>query len=784
MLEDDAEREIPMHPVRSHEQEVAPNDGEYTSIGFDISTFEGPAHLQTKPSTRGPRDRKGSASGPVDILESKGQLTGGLGGGMDDVVEAQVTRQTSYKAYKPSLQVDTPTSRPSFMKRNATRWRKQPPSSPNPLTQAGQQAADRSGHVVVIEEGAVDLSNVDGGMGGADTPKDINLIAEDAANPSYYFPPDPQMPNWRPPTMQVWYLLLLMSIAIAFFGIVEHLVQISGPGLINFTHPDQVNNGLWFVWKYLGEILTVSYGVMFQALDFEVRRFEPYFQMSRPGGAKASEALNMDYLTFWSYLIPFKAVKHRQWAVVCSSLSTILASAVMPVLYSAAVNLEPPRGEREQKPNAPPVEFKVVMDPIWSRIMEATLAVIIISTALLLFQQRRKSGLTGDLKGIAGIATMATKSHILNDFRGLDSENHRTIHKALAHRRYILHKGSLWQGEILKRSGSEEEDLPEPKNPHPIALHLRVGLLFMFCLVLFSVLIPVIEFNPNANIVTDTAPWFLPLLSTLLKLAWLNLETGVRMLEPFYRLSKRHADPSILLIDYTGTLPGVMPTKAILNKHFLLGVVGIGALLGEILQICVSSFNVDGRDFFDDKKTNNSGTTKRTFFTSFALAEAIPIILLLILIAVYILRRHPFLPRQPGTIASILAFVYQSRMLYDFVAEEDEINNSPRSSVANGYRRDTFKTNPVRQSRTWGTIARATTFLTTEEKDQDMDLAERTVKRLAHQEKQYGLGWYRGRDGQIHVGVDQEELLHKYEHGVDFRAGVLGADIGQAWDQY
>jgi hypothetical protein len=50
---------------------------------------------------------------------------------------------------------------------------------------------------------------------------------------------------------------------------------------------------------------------------------------------------------------------------------------------------------------------------------------------------RRKSGLQSDPKGIAGIAAMATKSHILADFKGLDRAPLDQIHKRLRTRRYI-----------------------------------------------------------------------------------------------------------------------------------------------------------------------------------------------------------------------------------------------------------------------------------------------------------------------------------------------------------
>lgn len=763
-LDDGNEGEIQMDSMRDSNQPDSSADTAPVHIPMDISSFGGPDTFKDQPFHRS-HTRKGSkgAVDGADILESKGQLTGGLGGGMGEVVEAQI-------AVPPNHQ-------PSIAKRSGSRWMRRQQSALHPRAQAGQEAAERTGQVVAVDGSiGVDLSNVEGTAGVPMTSTDINLIADEASKQSYYFPPDPQMPNWRPLPMQPWYLVLLISIAITFAAVAEYLVQKSqNTPLLKFVDPEKdVSAGDWFVWKYLGEMLLVSYGVMFQATDFEVRRLEPYYQMSQPSGSKAEESLNMDYLTFWSYLIPFKAFRHRQWAVACSSISTILASAVVPVLYSAALNLNPDRDQRK-----PGTEMKVVMDPHWSRVMEATLYLIAISGALLLYQQRRKSGLAGDLKGIAGIATMATKSHILNDFRGLDLASHQTIHKQLAHRRYILHKGSLWQGEWITRNGAEEISLPKSKNPHPVALHLPIGMIFMFSLILFAALLPIFEFNGKANVVTDRANWFLPLLATLLKLSWTNLETGVRMIEPFYRLSHRHAPPRVLLLDYTGTIPGVMPIKASLNGHFILAAVGIGSLLLEVLTVCVSSFNVDGRTLLPggNRESNDTGETARSYTISFVLAEMIPLILVIIGFFIYWRRRHPFLPRQPGTIASTLAFLHQSRMLYDFVADDDDdedYNKSPTHSTLG---------NPISKLKS---LSKAKTFATfmsaSNSKSTETDVAERTVQTLELQKKTYGLGWYCGRDGQDHLGVDEEELQADYTHGVDWSKGHLGGEAPGAWE--
>ncbi|PTB78309.1 hypothetical protein M440DRAFT_1390013 [Trichoderma longibrachiatum ATCC 18648] len=46
--------------------------------------------------------------------------------------------------------------------------------------------------------------------------------------------------------------------------------------------------------------------------------------------------------------------------------------------------------------------------------------------------------------------------------------------------------------------------------------------------------------------------------------------------------------------------------------------------------------------------------------------------------------------------------------------------------------------------------------------------------------KTYGLGWFVGRDGQKHCGVDQEELICNYKHGISLRQGTQPWNI--QWD--
>ncbi|CAI4215708.1 unnamed protein product [Parascedosporium putredinis] len=175
---------------------------------------------------------------------------------------------------------------------------------------------------------------------------------------------------------------------------------------------------------------------------------------------------------------------------------------------------------------------------------------------------------------------------------------------------------------------------------------------------------------------------------------------------------------------------GYMPWRAFMNGDNVVCLVGCGSVIAEILTVLLTSLaTVDGRDFLavvarpgstdTDDGINSGQETVLSFWFSLVAAALILVYMGVISTLVFARRRHPFLPRQPNTIASVLAYIHQSKMLYDFV------NTSTLSHA-------------------------------------DMD------EKLEGLGKKYGLGWFQGRDGQTHCGVDQEELTGKYRHGRKF----------------
>lgn len=555
---------------------------------------------------------------------------------------------------------------------------------------------------------------------------------------SYFFPPDPEIPNWKPYCMRPPYILMLVSIALGLAGLQEYLCQTSmrkqsqrpPSGLLAFNTVQDVSTWSFFVWKYLPTMITIFYSVLFSIMDFDIRRLEPYYQLSQPQGARASASLNLDHMTMFQYFVPFNAARLGQWTVCVSTFANIIAATVAPALQNPAINFEdnndPSCAENGCADNAK--RFWVLIDPIWSRLLSASYLFVGFSALFLFFQLRRKSGLLSDPRGIAGIAAMATKSHILQDFKGLDLATRGDIHRRLAHRTYVLYKSSIWQGEWTASTEKPISKSNKLRSPHPVMLQLKTGILFITCMFLCLVAVPIISLTP-ARAVPNQVPWLPILVATILKLVWSTFEADVRLMEPFYQLSKGNCTPqNSLTLDYQSAIYGLMPFRAAFNGHFLVALVGLSSVCLDIFSVTIGSFSVDSAVFLKDKGHRTEASQDETFISfvvSLTLSVSILVFVILVAILVYCRRRHPFLPREPSTIAAVLSFIYSSKMLTDFIDTERLDNKS----------------------------------------------MEMKLKEL---DKRYALAWFRGRDDEVHCAIDEEPMVSRYVHGKPYRDAVTG----------
>ncbi|ORY65394.1 uncharacterized protein BCR38DRAFT_457560 [Pseudomassariella vexata] len=706
-------------PLGSSDPQDAAAANEPVEPVFDVSFFSGPMGSQDEEFLRN-----------LQQQEANGKLTGGLGAGLGMNPNTRINGE--------ELLTTSPTLKRSFSR--SLSFRQKPT-----IKGLGQTEANKRGEVieVIIEEPSdIDLSSmVCPSPLGIDPNHMRRTTLPVAQSKTEVFYPQP---NWKPFSMRWPYLLSLILVSLGLSIGVELLCQKSAlEPLMRFKSGDDISPLDYFVLKFVPTLITVSYGVLWQITDNEVKRLEAFYQMSKEGGALAAESINVDYITQFNFTRPFRASQRRHYAVVVSSISTLLAVSLVPTLGTACLVLNPSREERRQRSD---VEKTIIINPVLSRLLSSAFVLLALLGSGLLYQlQSRRSGLLADVKGIAGLASMAVVSHIMTDFKDMDVSKPKDIHYRLRNHRYVLRNSSLAPDDENPPSTQEADRYTIshlPENPHPLMLRAEGGMPFIFSIALFLGFIPLFLFTP-VSVLTDKAPWVVTALAVAIKLSWGSLETAIRMMEPYYILSKRHASAKTLTLDYTAVPFGYVALRALWNKHWMVALVGFGTVLAETLTIFVTGLaTVEGKLFLDkiqappdpnhaggglgsktpDQSLNGGQETFLSASVSVLFTVFILVYMAFVSTIVFTRRRHPFLPRQPNTIASVLAFMHQSKMLYDFVGTAKFSN------------------------------------------------AE-MVRKLEGIGKTYGLGWFEGRDGQTHCGVDEEELTGSYKHGIDYSQG-------------
>lgn len=353
--------------------------------------------------------------------EKAGKLSNGLGVGLRP---EKTIRETDL------LLSDCRNATAHGLSRTISLSRRKPSLSRTATRRAlGQGAADRAGQAVqvIIEDSDSDDQEDDR----QDSTTGLNRLTRDSSH--FEKVADPKnirmqstvsktkprrtetfypRPNWKPFSMRWPYLLMLIILSVTLAGLTEALYRSSAKKpLVSFNMPYQIDPGMYFVTKFLPTIVAVTYGVMWQMTDLEIRRLEAYYQLSKEGGATAAETLNVDYMTNLSLLRPLHAYRLRHYAVMVSSIASLLAVSAVPTLTSACIILTPDREERIRNPDG---VKEILIDPTWSRVLEAVLLLIALMGVVLFYQLvSRRSGLLADVKGIAGLAAMANVSHIL-----------------------------------------------------------------------------------------------------------------------------------------------------------------------------------------------------------------------------------------------------------------------------------------------------------------------------------------------------------------------------------
>jgi hypothetical protein len=145
---------------------------------------------------------------------------------------------------------------------------------------------------------------------------------------------------WKPASLKTASHLTSIAVCLVFIGVLEALLRISAKegGLVfadskTGEHPPYII----FCFEYLPTIIAVVHGLLLMCIDNDIKRLEPYYQLSKPEGADANNSLLLDYPYQFAALVPWRSFRRRHWVVFCSGLIALLLAYAATPLMSAVL---------------------------------------------------------------------------------------------------------------------------------------------------------------------------------------------------------------------------------------------------------------------------------------------------------------------------------------------------------------------------------------------------------------------------------------------------------------
>lgn len=132
--------------------------------------------------------------------------------------------------------------------------------------------------------------------------------------------------SWRPITLRLTVLGSLILATTGLIAAIQCLQYISrrDQGILFAKDIDDIPLRRSFCYLYLPTIISVLYSIIWTWVDLDVKRLEPFFQLSRPGGVQGSESILLSYPLEFLAMLPFTAFKRKHWSVLVGSVAMIL----------------------------------------------------------------------------------------------------------------------------------------------------------------------------------------------------------------------------------------------------------------------------------------------------------------------------------------------------------------------------------------------------------------------------------------------------------------------------
>ncbi|PHH90666.1 hypothetical protein CDD83_2993 [Cordyceps sp. RAO-2017] len=135
--------------------------------------------------------------------------------------------------------------------------------------------------------------------------------------------------DWKPLSIRGPILGTLVVVSLLMAAATELLARRSqahgGLALVPSLRVDDIPRSVAFAYRYVPNIVATVYGLAWSWVDLDVRRMQPWFELSKKNGASGRDTLFLDYPSQFLAFVPWTSSRRRHWPVFFSSVISILA---------------------------------------------------------------------------------------------------------------------------------------------------------------------------------------------------------------------------------------------------------------------------------------------------------------------------------------------------------------------------------------------------------------------------------------------------------------------------
>ncbi|KAH6892325.1 hypothetical protein B0T10DRAFT_401198 [Thelonectria olida] len=145
--------------------------------------------------------------------------------------------------------------------------------------------------------------------------------------------------GWKPLSISTPVLVTVIAFTLLIAAGIETVAQRSKAqgGLALSPSLDEIPTYARLTYLYVPTLIAVIYSIIWSWIDLDVKRMQPWFELSKPGGAQANNSMFLDYQYEFVALVPIHAARRKHWPVFFAGTAMVIVFWLITPLQSAVL---------------------------------------------------------------------------------------------------------------------------------------------------------------------------------------------------------------------------------------------------------------------------------------------------------------------------------------------------------------------------------------------------------------------------------------------------------------